>query len=100
MDPWNSYKMGKGRWQDEESLGGELVSDPVAVSLGNNEIHVFYRGTDKGLWHKAFICDQWQDEESLGGELVSDPVAVSLGNNEIHVFYRGTDKGLWHKAFI
>jgi hypothetical protein len=55
MDPWNSYKMGKGRWQDEESLGGELVSDPVAVSLGNNEIHVFYRGTDKGLWHKAFI---------------------------------------------
>ena len=59
------------QWQDWETLGGELVSDPVVVSLGNNRIHTFHKGTDKGLWHKAFICNQWQDWETLGGELVS-----------------------------
>jgi hypothetical protein len=42
-------------WQKEEYLGGELTSPPFAVTLGNNEIHVFYKGTDKALWHRAFV---------------------------------------------
>ena len=40
------------KWSEWESLGGELTSDPVAVSLGNGRIDVFVRGTDKALWHK------------------------------------------------
>jgi hypothetical protein len=88
------------RWQKEESLGGELASHPFVVSLGNNMIHTFYKGTDKALWHRAFIHNRWQKEESLGGELASHPFVVSLGNNMIHTFYKGTDKALWHRAFI
>ena len=42
-------------WNDWESLGGELISDPTVISLGNDRIDVFVRGTDKALWHKMWI---------------------------------------------
>jgi hypothetical protein len=77
--------MTESQMQEWESLGGELISDPIAVSLGDNRMHIFCTGTDKGVWHKAFICNQWQEWESLGGELISDPIAVSLGDHLVSI---------------
>jgi hypothetical protein len=87
-------------WNEWESLGGELISDPTVISLGNDRIDVFVRGTDKALWHKMWNGKKWNEWESLGGELISDPTVISLGNDRIDVFVRGTDKALWHKMWI
>ena len=48
----NSLRLKDNEWSEWDSLGGELVSDPVAISTTNNRIDVFVRGTDKALWHK------------------------------------------------
>jgi len=38
-------------WSDWMDLGGQLTSEPAAVSWGPNRIDVFARGTDNALWH-------------------------------------------------
>merc|ERR1712076_297071 len=66
-------------WSSWQSLGGALTSLPSASLDTEGLIHVFARGPDRGLWHKAQEgeCEprsvKWSDWTSLGGVLASGP---------------------------
>jgi hypothetical protein len=86
-----------------ESLGGDVVGTPEAVSWGPNRLDVFVRGTDLGLYHKAWDGSSWQpsqtDWEGLGGSLVAHPAAVSWAANRLDIFAVGSDGQMVHKAW-
>ena len=85
-------------WQQWESLGGILTSEPTVSSWASGRLDVFGRGTDNALWHKWYD-GHWSDWESLGGVLTSGPGAVSWSYGRIDTFGRGTDNALWHKWY-
>jgi hypothetical protein len=87
-------------WSWEQDLGGNLTSDPAAVSWGGNRIDVFWKGTDGHLKHKWYPFNgDWSWEQDLGGNLTSDPAAVSKAPGELNVFWRGTDGHVKHKWY-
>ena len=72
------YKWWDGRqWNDWESLGGVLTSDPAVSSRRSNQLDVFVRGTDNGLYKKTWNGTRWKDWENLGSSMTSEPAAVS-----------------------
>lgn len=75
---------------------------PQIVSWGHNRLDVFVRGTDNGLWHRAWDGAGWWPAggwEPLGGQMTSDPAVVSWGAGRLDVFARGGDSSLWHVAW-
>jgi hypothetical protein len=81
------------------SLGGFATSAALASSSGPSSSDVFVRGSDNGLYHKAWNGTSWSNWESLGGILTSSPSVVSWGPNRIDVFVRGSDNALYHKSW-
>ncbi|HVP81489.1 MAG TPA: matrixin family metalloprotease [Nitrososphaeraceae archaeon] len=81
------HKWFDGTWHDWVSLGGNLSSDPAAVSWGPNRIDVFARGTDNALKH-IYYNGSWRSWESLGGTLASGPDVSSWGNRRLDIFAR------------
>jgi hypothetical protein len=41
-------------WSGWEDLGGNIYSNPAAVSWGTNRIDVFAIGGDRAMWHKWY----------------------------------------------
>ena len=76
-----------------------LNSDPTAVSWGPNRIDVFVRGSDNGLWHKAWDGGSWSGWDGRGGTLTAAASASSCANGHLDVFVRGTDNALWRQGF-
>ncbi len=56
---WHKSYSG-GTWSSWENLGGVITSDPDAVSLAPDRIHVFARGTDNGLLHTWWDGSAWR----------------------------------------
>ncbi|HZC27285.1 MAG TPA: hypothetical protein VE287_09675, partial [Actinopolymorphaceae bacterium] len=80
-------------------LGGDLASQPAAVSWAPGRMDVFARGTDNALWHRAYKTGGWLPWESLGGVLTSAPAAASQASGQLDVFVRNVDNGVSHKSF-
>lgn len=91
---WFPQKGGAPEWED---LGGKITSKPVAVSWGPDRLDIFVRGTDNGVFHKAWDGKQWRpsklDWEPLGGETLDEPAAVSWGPGRLDVFTRAVAEG-------
>jgi hypothetical protein len=49
------HKWFDGAWYGWENLGGNLYSNPAAVSWGSNRIDVFGIGGDHAMWHKWYV---------------------------------------------
>ena len=43
-----------GGWSRWEPLGGNIYSNPAAVSWGSNRIDVFAFGGDHAMWHRWY----------------------------------------------
>lgn len=92
-------------WSSWQSLGGSLTSLPSAAIDPEGLMHVFARGPDRGLWHKAQEgeCEprsvKWTDWEELGGVLASGPRVPFLNDavGMIQVVARASDKAYWEK---
>ena len=82
-----------------ESLGGNLILQPAAVSWGPNRLDIFTVGTDSALWHRWWDGSKWGGWESLGGALISAPTAVSWAANRIDIFALDKNAALNHKWF-
>jgi len=82
-----------------ESLGGQLTSEPAAVSWGGSRLDVFARGADGALWHRWARGAAWADWENLAGQITSSPAVASWDANRLDVFARGGDGGLCHKPW-
>jgi hypothetical protein len=86
---------------DFERLGGVVVGAPLAVAWGPNRLDLFVRGTDGGVYHKAWKGTQWfpspTDWEPLGGRLIDSPFAVTWGLNRLDVFGEDGTGQLLHR---
>ncbi len=86
-------------WVGYQGLGaGPLGGQPHAISWGQGNLDVFWRGTDNGLWHEWYSGGQWNGPQELvpAGSLASDPSPVSSDPGVLDVFWKGTDGNLWH----
>jgi hypothetical protein len=88
-------------WMD---LGGDATGSVAAMVDGESLKHVFIRGTNRAVWHRAesYTLEtgkQWGEWECLGGVMASNPkVPVGLnGANLLRVFGRAADKALWFR---
>jgi hypothetical protein len=81
-------------WSAWTELDGPITSNPAALALATDELVVFARGLDGGLWMRPHlpVAGPWTP---LGGTIGSDPVPVSWGADHIDVFARGADRALW-----
>ena len=71
-----------------------------AVTLPNDMVEVFYRGTDNSLWRGTYSPRTgWSAPVDMGGTLTSPPSAVCTGQNGVDVFYRGAGGYLWQVAY-
>jgi hypothetical protein len=86
-----------------ESLGGNIVGDPVAASWGPGRLDVFVVGTDDAIYHKAWTGSAWApsrtDWDYLGGATDEQPSVVSWGKNRLDLFVRGMNGAIYHKAW-
>merc|ERR1711998_820642 len=102
---WTKWESLGGRFSSWQSLGGALTSLPSASLDTEGLLHVFARGPDRGMWHKAQQgeCEprsvKWTDWESLGGVLASGPRVPYLNDavGFIQVVARASDKAYWEK---
>lgn len=86
---WSHWGWNGLRWFGPENNAQErLDSDPVMVSRGPDDLHVFARGADGSLRHWQWdpAARYWVSPQSVGSGLVSDPVAVVRGPDVIDVF--------------
>jgi hypothetical protein len=85
-------------WQP---LGGELTSQPGAVSLGGGAYAVFVRGTDGAVWQHVFSGTAWDAWQRVGGQVLpgTGPTAAYLtGTGHIYVGVVGTDRQIYLKV--
>ncbi|GAB3427794.1 PLL family lectin [Flindersiella endophytica] len=95
----HQYRLPGGSWTRGINLGGDLASQPAAVSWGPGRIDVFARFTDNALWHRASTSGSWTAWARLGGILTSAPAVTSWEPGRLDVFVRNVDDGLSHRAF-
>ena len=94
------YRPSGGSWTRGLNLGGDIASQPAAVSWASGRMDVFARGTDNALWHRAYVSGGWLAWERLGGILTSAPAVASWAPGRLDVFVRNVDNGLSHKTFV
>ncbi len=94
---------GKLRWKDAVKLDGIVSSGPAVATLGENDLHIFARGADDGLWHLSSSDGgvNWSTWQPLNGSLAPDPAsnpaAISISINRLDVFVRWSDSTLRHR---
>jgi hypothetical protein len=71
----------------------------TAVSQSNGIVDVFWKGTNRSLWHRRFSSGAWASPVQLvnAGVVGGLPTAAGQSNGIVDVFWKGTDGGLWHK---
>jgi hypothetical protein len=65
------------QWASWRSLGGILMSQPIADCPSRGLPYVFALGTDSGVWRIRSLGGDWSDWESLGVGLLSLPATTA-----------------------
>ena len=76
-----------------------VTSDPAALSLAANSVHVSLRGADTAIYFKARTGSSWSPWYGLGGSAVGGPALASPNSDTLHVAVRGTDDLLWERVW-
>jgi CHAP domain len=71
----------------------------AATSRGPSIIDLFYRASDRSVWHKVWNGTEWQSA-GLGGQTLADPAAVATGSGRLDVFVIGTDYRLYVNTWL
>jgi hypothetical protein len=98
-DLLHRYRRSGGWWTRSLNLGGDIASQPAAVSWASGRMDVFARGTDNALWQRTFTDGAWLPWKRLGGLLTSAPSVASQASGRLDVFVRNTDDGVSYKSF-
>ena len=84
------------KWSSWEDLGGAIGSAPASISTTVNNVDVFARGTDNGLYHRAW-AGAWKAWEKIpGGVLTSGPSVASLAPGNMNVFVNGASNHMYY----
>lgn len=82
-------------WSVEFSLGGILISNPIAILDAERKVQVYGIGQDNALWNTGIMPQgnivPWA---SLGGSLKGNPAVIASAET-LYAFSRGTDDSLW-----
>ncbi|GAA2155643.1 hypothetical protein GCM10009760_55750 [Kitasatospora kazusensis] len=98
----NDYSGAKGGWSAWESLGGNVVSNPTAVSWSSSRLDLFAIGGDGNIWDMTWTSTGgwtgWQNFGTPPPGIASgaSPVVTSSGNGRLDLFVRGADDAAWH----
>ncbi|MFE0463517.1 hypothetical protein ACFW1A_30115 [Kitasatospora sp. NPDC058965] len=99
----NAYFLNaNGGWSAWESLGGNLASNPTAVSWSSSRLDLFATGTDGNIYQKYWTSGGgwtgWQNFGTPPGGVASgaSPAVTSSGNGRLDLFVRGTAGAIWH----
>jgi len=95
----HQYRPSGGSWTRTRNLGGDLASQPVAVSWAPGRMDVFARDTDNTLAHRWYTAGRWSAWQSLGGTLSSAPAVTSWAPGRLDLFIRGSGGGLRHTSY-
>ena len=94
------YQPGRG-WTAWGSLGGQLTSEPSAITYGGGEIDVFARGASNQVVLRQFRpATGWGPWVDMGdGGHLSGPAALHRGGGVVDLFARGGDGTLIHRQY-
>lgn len=88
-----------GGWSDWESLGGNLVSEPVVGMNADGRLEVFAIAAHRALVHKWQVAPNggWSDWHSLDGPVYGNPAVGRNLDGRLEVFALWGDGSIWHK---
>lgn len=98
---WHRFRTGD-RWSDWYQLGGSLVSNPAAASLGRGSVVVAARLKSGRIGIRRFASGQWlpwADVPEPPGGAASAPALAAAGPDRLAVFVRGAKNNLWRLAY-
>jgi peptidoglycan/xylan/chitin deacetylase (PgdA/CDA1 family) len=81
-------------WQN---LGGALTTAPAVASTAPGRLLVTARGTDGGLWSRAWDGTAWTAWGALGGLAIAAPAVDVLGEDTYRAMVVGTDGVVWQR---
>jgi Repeat of unknown function (DUF346) len=88
-----------GACANTESLGGQFVGIPAAVSWGTSRLDVTGEVASGSLSHRTWTTSGWGSWLSLPGTFNSGPSLVSWGASRIDLFVRGAlDPTAYHRS--
>ncbi len=88
-------RRGFGSWT---WLGGQLGSNPAAVSTMDGRIDVYARGSDSALWKRSLRGGMWSEWQSGGGCIAGEPAAATFARGtspKVIVVAKGCDGRAW-----
>lgn len=88
---WYSSKTGNTEWTSWETLGGDLLYSPAAISHGTGLIKVYAVGADRQLEMIEFKSGKWGDWEKLGSSLNGTPAIGDDGTGSFGVVVPGLE---------
>ena len=77
------------KWEDWEDLGGNFISSPECLAMGEESLHCFLIGADRALMHKSFNGDSWSEWVSSAQSLIEKPSCVVVNRATIACYSRG-----------
>lgn len=85
-------------WANWSPAGAQSMGTPSVVSTGSGLV-MFIRGTDSGVWERAWNGSSWGGLINLGGSTLSAPVGLAVSPTVVDVFVRGTDSETWYRSY-
>jgi|ERR1700722_4428506 len=83
-------------WYPFETLGGQWIGSPKAVSDKPGNIDVFGLNSEGSLNHISYAYSSWSPIRSMNGTWHSTPEVISWGPGRIDVFAVGFDGATYH----
>lgn len=88
---------GQAGWSGWVDLGGNITSEPAAISRTAATVDVFAKGDSSNLLHRSFADTVgWSNWENLGGNIASAPAVASRTQQTMNVFAKSTSNTLLH----
>ena len=87
------------KWSGWDSLGGVLMSEPVAVWTESNQLHVFALGELHNICHTWWDGTTWKPWETLSGRFISKPTVVAQSLNHFDIFALSIEHTVWCKSW-
>jgi hypothetical protein len=94
----NCWTKDTSNWSGWKSLGGVMISQPVAVwTTEPHQLHVFALNPLHNICHTWWDGNSWKAWENLGGRFISKPTVVAQAPNLLHIFAVCTERSTWHR---